>query len=183
MDSTSYIRYSGITPNRVTLRPRPGGRQLDPNEVIRGVKMACANAACAYVETSSEGAREKALEWMNQPAFNDNLAHREEIAEEALFVHFGDDLASECALLSMLLIPRQPLLIEYSRQAPGDGTRALIARCARVLGYEIVEQRNTKENVAPQPQHSAPRAASVWQASARFVARFAAGCLIWVVAI
>ncbi len=174
MDSTSYNRYSGVTPQMGTLRPRPGGRYLNPDEVIRGVKIACACAACAYVETSSEGAREKALEWMTQPAFNDNRAQREEIAEAALFVHFGDDLTSEGALLSMLLIPGQPLLIEYSPQTPGDGTHALVARCARVLGYEIVERPATEERVAPHLQHSAPRPAPVWEASANFLTKFVA---------
>ncbi len=156
----------------VMLRPRPGGRYLDPDDVIRGVKTACAYGACAYVETSSEGARERALQWMNQLAFdNDNLAQREGIAEAALFVHFGDDLASDRALLSMLLMPGQPLLVEYSPQAPSDGIPALIARCARVLSYEIVGQPDAKESMAPHAQHSAPPAASVWKACAKFVAK------------
>ena len=102
MDSTSYNRYSGVTPQMVTLRPRPGGRYLDPDEVIQRVKAACACSACAYVETSSEGAREKALEWMNQPAFNDNLARLEGLTEAALFVRFGVDLASEGGARDML---------------------------------------------------------------------------------
>jgi hypothetical protein len=66
------------------------------------------------------------------------------------------------ALLSMLLIPGQPLIIEYSPQAPGDGVRALIARCAKVFNYDIVEPPATQESVAPHPQHAAPRPASVW---------------------
>ena len=102
MDSTSYNRYSGVTPQMVTLRPCSGGRYLDPDEVIQRVKAACACSACAYVETSSEGAREKALEWMNQPAFNDNLARLEGLAEAALFVHFGNDLTSEGGARDML---------------------------------------------------------------------------------
>jgi len=176
MDSTSYDRYSGIALNMVMLRPRQGGRYLDPDEVIRRVKTACARSACAYVETSSEGAREQALAWMNQPAFNDYLAQPEGLEEAALFVHFGDDLASEDALLSMLLIPGRPLLVEYSPRARGDGVRALIARCAKVFNYDIVEQPATEEeeSVAPHPQHSAPRAAAVWETGARFVAKFVA---------
>ena len=142
-------------------------------------------AGFAYVETSSEGARKQALEWMNQRAFvaaagrsatdNDHLAQREESAEAALFVHFGDDLVNEGALLSMLLIPGWPLLIERSPQAPREGTRALIARCAKMLNYDIVEPPATQESVAPRPQHSAPRAAAVWEASAKFVAKFVGG--------
>ena len=50
----------------VMLRPRAGGRYLSPEEVIRRVKAACASSACAYVETCAQGAREQALEWMNQ---------------------------------------------------------------------------------------------------------------------
>ena len=155
----------------VTLKPRPGGRYLDPKEVIRRVRA----ARFAYVETSSEGARVQALEWMNQRAFNDYLAQREGLAEAALFVHFGDDLTSEGALLSMLLIPGQPLIIEYSPQAPGDAMRALIARCARVLNYDIVEPPATKERVAPHPHHSASRPTAVRKAGAKFVANLVAG--------
>ena len=175
MDSASYNRYSEITVKMVALRPGPDGRYWDPDEVVRRVKAACACAACAYVETSSEGARERALAWMNQPAFNDDLAQREGLAEAALFVHFGVDLASEDALLSMLLIPGQPLLIEYSPRALGDGMRALIARCAKALNYDIVEPPATQESVAPHPQRSAPRAAAVWEAGAKFVAVFVGG--------
>ena len=57
MDSTTFNRYSEITLKMVTLRPRPDGRYWDPDEVIRRVKAACTCAACAYVETSSEGAK------------------------------------------------------------------------------------------------------------------------------
>lgn len=64
-------------------------------------------------------------------------------------------------LLSMLMIPQQPLIIQYSPQIQKADLRALIARCARVLNYNIVEQVDTEENVAPDPPHSAPRAAAV----------------------
>ena len=76
----------------------------------------------------------------------------------------------------MLLMPAWPLIVEYSPRARGDGVPALIARCAKVLKYEIVEQPATEEeeSVAPHPQHSAPRAAAVWETGARFVAKFVA---------
>ena len=177
MDSTSYNRYSGITPKMVMLRPLLGGRYLNQDDVIRRVKAACACSAYAYVETSSEGARERALAWMDQPAFNDYLVRPEGLEEAALFVHFGDDLASADALLSMLLMPAWPLIVEYSPRARGDGVPALIARCAKVLKYEIVEQPATEEeeSVAPHPQRSAPRPATVWEASGKFVAWFVDG--------
>ena len=165
----------------MTLKPRPGGRYLDAEEVVRRVRA----AGFAYLETSSEGARQQALEWMKQRPFvaaagrsaadNDYRAQLERLEEAVLFVHFGDDLLSEGALVSMLLVPGQPLLIECSPQAPRDGMHALIARCAKVLGYEIVEQPDTRERVAPHPQHSAPRAAAVWEAGANFIAKFAGG--------
>jgi len=50
-----------------------------------------------------------------------------------------------------------PLLIEYSPQAPGDGMRALIARCAKMLDYDIVAQPAAPETAAPHPQRVAPR--------------------------
>jgi hypothetical protein len=167
------------------LRPRPGGQYLDPDRVIRRVEAACACSACAYVETSSRGAREQALDWMHQPAFmaaagrsaadNGYLAQREGIAEAALFVHFGVDLTSEGALLSMLLMPGHPLLIEYSPQTPRDGMRALVARCAKALNYDIVAPPATQESVAPHPQHSVLRPAAVREAGAKFVAWVVAG--------
>ena len=174
MGSVSHNRNSGITLRMVTLKPRPGGRNLDPEEMIRRMRA----ARFAYVETSSEGARALAaqtLEWMNRRAFNDNPAQQEGLAEAALFVHFGDDLTSEGTLLSMLLIPGQPLIIEYSPQTPQDGSRALIARCARVLNYDIVAQPATRERMAPHPQHSAPRPVAVRKSGANFIAKFVGG--------
>jgi hypothetical protein len=50
----------------------------------------------------------------------DYLAQPEGLAEAALFMHFGNDFVSEGALLSMLLIPGQPLIIEYSPQTPSS---------------------------------------------------------------
>jgi hypothetical protein len=72
--------------------------------------------------------------------------------------------------LRELLIPGQPLRIEHSPQAPKDGMRALIAHCAKLLDYDIVDPPATEESAAPHPQHAAPRPAAGWEAGAGFVA-------------
>lgn len=127
-----------------TLMPRAGGRYLTPIEVIRRVE-----AAFAYVETTEEGARRQVLEWIDQMTFvaadgraaaDDNyLAQLEQLQDAACFVYFGDDLGSDGMLLSMLMIPHQPLVIEHSSHVQEEDAHALIARCAAALDYEVFE--------------------------------------------
>jgi hypothetical protein len=152
-----------------TLMPREGGRYLTPIEVIRRV-----GAAFAYVETTEEDARAQVLQWMNQLAFvtageraaadDDYLAQLEQFQEAARFVHFGDDLGGDGMLLSMLMIPHQPLIIEHPSGAQPEETQALIARCAAALNYEIIEQRNVAAeaaaNARSDSKYTAPRAAA-----------------------
>ena len=86
---------------------------------------------------------------MNQLAFvaaegraaaDDNyLAQLEQLRNSARFVHFGDDLGGDGMLLSMLMIPQQPLIIEHPSDVQPEETQARIARRAAALGYQIVE--------------------------------------------
>lgn len=135
------------TTGMATLMPRVGSRYLTPIEVIRRV-----GAAFAYVETTEEDARKHVLEWMSQLAFvaaegraaaDDNyLAQLEQLQDAARFVHFGDDLGSDDMLLSMLMIPQQPLIIEAHAQ--DEETWVLIYRCAAALEYEVFEPESVE---------------------------------------
>jgi hypothetical protein len=129
-----------------TLAPREGDRYLHPAEVIDRVK-----AAFAYVETTDDGARAELLEWMSQLAFvaadsrdvayDNDLARLEQLLDAAVYVHFGDDIGNDAALLSMLLVPGEPLFIEESTQLCEKRVRALLEHCAAALGYDILEEK------------------------------------------
>ena len=148
-----------------TLMPRAGGRYLNPVEVIRRVE-----GAFGYVETTEEDARQHVLEWMNQLAFvaaegrtaadDKYLAQLERLQDAARFVHFGDDVGSDGILLSMLMIPHQPLVIEHPSHVQEEQAQALIARCAAALDYEIVEQGNVAAEVGSVSTYAAPRTAA-----------------------
>jgi hypothetical protein len=136
------------------LLPINGNPCLPPKEVIRRVER-----AFAYVEATSDGARERVQEWMSQLAFvaaggraahyDEDLARLEAAQDDALYACFGDEL-DERALLSMLMVPGQPLYLEPPDDAPREKTEALIARCAQALGYAVAreakdERRETEE--------------------------------------
>lgn len=124
-----------------TLIPR-NGQYLSPMEVITRMQ-----TAFAYVETSEEGAHAQVLAWMDQLAFvvdevrsaavDEYMAQLEHFQYAARFVHFGHNLGSDGVLLSLLMIPHQPLIID----AHGDDeeTWYLIYCCAGALGYEVFE--------------------------------------------
>ena len=90
------------------------------------------------------------------PFARNSIAQIEQLQDAACVVHFGDDVGTDGVLLSMLMIPHQPLVIEYSSHAQKEETQPLIARCAAVLDYEIVEQENAAGNVEPQTPYSTP---------------------------
>ena len=126
------------------LAPRTGERYLYPTEVIGRMK-----SAFAYVETSEEGAREKMLEWMSQLAFvaadgrtgecDADLDRLEQLQDAALYVHFGDEVGDDATLLSMFVVPTQPLFVDPLTEDCKGKAAPLIERCAAVLGYEVVE--------------------------------------------
>jgi hypothetical protein len=125
-----------------TLMPRNGGCYLNPAEVIERMQ-----AEFAYVETSEEGARNHVLAWLEQLAFVTQTGRTaaadlyvnqlERFQDEARFVHFGDDLGADGVLLSMLMIPQQPLIIDAHGE--DEETWFLIYRCAGVLDYEVFD--------------------------------------------
>ena len=90
------------------------------------------------------------------PFARNSITQLEQLQDSACFVHFGDDVGADGVLLSMLMIPHQPLVIEYSSHAHKEKAQALIARCAAVLDYEIVEQENAAGNVEAQTPYSTP---------------------------
>jgi hypothetical protein len=125
-----------------TLIPRNGARYLDPMDVMKRMQ-----DAFAYVETSEEGAHAQVLAWMNQLSFvedqgrtaavDEYLAQLEHFQYAARFVHFSDNVGSDGVLLSMLMVPQQPLIIEG--HADDEQTWYLIYRAAATLDYEVFE--------------------------------------------
>jgi len=125
-----------------TLMPRNGGSYLNPAEVVARMQ-----AEFAYVETSEEGARNHVLAWLEQLAFVSEggrsasvelyVDQLERYQDEARFVHFGDDLGAGGVLLSLLMVPHQPLIIDAHGE--DEETWFLIYRCAGVLDYEVFE--------------------------------------------
>jgi hypothetical protein len=141
-----------------TLMPRIGGRYLNPKDVITRMQ-----AEFAYVETVEEGARDHVHVWMDQLAFVAEKGRTAEVAEymvqleryqdAARFIHFTDDLGSDGVLLSMLMIPHQPLIIEAHDQR--EATLALIYRCAAALDYEVFVPASVKQGAAAGSEYPA----------------------------
>lgn len=123
-----------------TLIPRDG-QYLSPMEVITRMQ-----DAFAYVETSEEGARAQVLAWMDQLAFAEEgrsaaveeyMTQLERFQYAARFIHFGHNLGSDGVLLSMVMVPHQPLFIDT--HGDDEETWYLIFRCAGALDYEVFE--------------------------------------------
>ena len=83
----------------------------------------------------------------------------EQFQDAARFVHFGDDLGADGVLLSMLMIPHQPLIIEAHAQ--DEETWVLIYRCAAALDYEVFEPESVEAEAGAEA-----RAASAYAAAA-----------------
>lgn len=136
------------------LVPREGERYLNPMEVITRVQ-----ATFAYVEASEEGARDHVLACAERLAFpaedgraaaaGSYAAQLERFQDAARFVHFGDDLGRDGVLISLLMIPRQPLIIEAAPHERSEETLVLIYRCAAALDYEVVWDDAVKGDVRP----------------------------------
>jgi hypothetical protein len=128
-----------------TLMPRAGNPYLKTADVVSRIR-----AKFAYVETSKDGAGSQVLEWMSQLMFvapggraaaaDEYLAQLERLQDDALFIHFGNDLSRNGLLLNILFIPGQPLVVDCSAYADQAVAQTLVARCAAALGYDIVEQ-------------------------------------------
>jgi hypothetical protein len=140
-----------------TLIPR-NGQYLSPMEVITRMQ-----TAFPYVETSEEGVRAQVLAWMGQLAFvveegrsaviDEYMAQLERFQYAARFIHFCHDLGSDGVLLSMLMIPHQPLIIDAHGE--DEETWYLIFRCAGVLGYEVFEPETETVELGMDPRSRA----------------------------
>jgi hypothetical protein len=108
----------------------------------------------SYVETDGEEGRRYVLETIDRLKSDtssryvdhqtvQNLAR---VKNRAIFVCFGDDATSDLALLSTYVIPGMPLVFEYASAAHERAVRHLLARCASVLGYEIIKDRRAANN-------------------------------------
>jgi hypothetical protein len=65
----------------------------------------------------------------------DDLAPKQ---DHAIWVHVADDEFDEDAFFETVILPDEPLFIGYSSGEHQDAAASLVARCAAVLGYELV---------------------------------------------
>ena len=133
-----------------TLIPR-NGQYLSPMEVINRLQ-----PEFAYVETTEEGAGKHVLELIDQISFVEGEAPSPDVSEykdqlehfqyAARFVHFGNDLGADGVLLSLLMIPQQPLFIDAHGE--DEETWFLIYRAAAALEYDVFEPSPTEAQLA-----------------------------------
>jgi len=72
----------------------------------------------------------------------ERLKNLEQVQNQAVYVRFGDNPASETEYLSTVLIPGEPIKINYESAQHGDQSRPLLWRFASMLGYRIVGQES-----------------------------------------
>ena len=103
----------------------------------------------AYVETDGEEGRRHVLETIermkgqrsSRQVDRDQIQWLDRVKNRALFVCFGDDASSDSVLLSTYVIPGEPLAFDYASVADERTVQPLLARCAAVLGYQILKDR------------------------------------------
>jgi hypothetical protein len=153
------------------LVPHEGERYLNPMEVITRVQ-----DEFAYVEASEEGARDYVLACVDRlafPAEDGRAAEDERVAaagryavqlerfqNAARLVHFGDDLGADGVLITLLMIPRQPLIIDSTPHDWDEETMVLILRCAVALDYEVVWDDAVEGTVQPDATYAESYAAA-----------------------
>ena len=102
-----------------------------------------------YVETDGEAGRRHVLQTIQRlkaersrrQADREMAEQLDRVKNRALFVCFGDDAASDLALLSTYIIPGMPLMFEYASDTHERAAQPLLERCAEALGYEIRKDR------------------------------------------
>jgi hypothetical protein len=60
------------------------------------------------------------------------------VKDRAVHVCFGDDPGANTGCLCAVVIPGEPLVFEYESAAHAQAVQPLLSRCAKVLGYGIV---------------------------------------------
>lgn len=108
----------------------------------------------SYVETDGEEGRRYVLETIDRLRADTSSRYVDHqmvqslarVKNRAIFVCFGDDASSDLALLSTYVVPGMPLVFEYASAAHERAARPLLARCASVLGYEIIKDRRAVNN-------------------------------------
>ena len=105
----------------------------------------------AYVETDGEEGRRHVLESIERlkgersfrQVDRDKIQWLDRVKNRALFVCFGDNASSESLLLTTYVIPGEPLAFDYASVTHERAVQPLLARCAAVLGYQILKDRRT----------------------------------------
>jgi hypothetical protein len=123
---------------------REGERYLAPRLAVSRLE-----SEFAYVEADEEDGRRHVAGIIRQlqkmaavglmPIDNDYVERLKKAQRDSLYVIFGDDPGSELACLSAVVIPEEPLYFDYPSHAHVEAARPLLVRCAKVLGYDIIE--------------------------------------------
>jgi hypothetical protein len=126
------------------LVPPDGYPYLSPRVVVSRLE-----SEFAYVEADEEDGRRHVRGIIRQlqkirdagltPVDEEYLDRLKKAQRGAVYVYFGDDPGSEIACLSTAVIPGEALFFDYASRAHEQAARPLLVRCARALGYEIVE--------------------------------------------
>jgi hypothetical protein len=122
---------------------RDGHRYLSPRVVVARLQ-----SEFARVASSEEDGRRyvrgiirqlQAIKQVGDIAVDSEYLDRLEKAQDgAIYVYF-EDWSSETAHLSTAVIPGEPLIFHCSSSAEEQATQNLLVRCAKVLGYDIVD--------------------------------------------
>jgi hypothetical protein len=67
------------------------------------------------------------------------IALHEERLDSAVNITFSDDAQFEKGVLNTTLVPDEPIFFGYTSRSHEEACWPLVQRCAKVLGYEIVE--------------------------------------------
>jgi hypothetical protein len=122
----------------------------DPDSYLRvSVILSRIKSEFDYVETDG-AAGQRHVEAMihavrDHAATSENEDYRERIRylttalPEAVHVRCGDNPTSESEFLSAVLVPGEPIPLVYESLAHEMGSRPLLQRLAKALGYNIVE--------------------------------------------
>lgn len=144
LHSARELEESPLAEMAHRLVPPDGCPYLSPRLVVSRLE-----SEFAYVEVDEEDGRRhvrgiiRQLQKMRDlgliPVDDEYLARLKKAQRGAIYVYFGDDPGSEIACLNTAVIPGEPLFFDYASRAHEQAAHPLLARCAEVLGYNIVE--------------------------------------------
>lgn len=126
------------------LSPPNGQRFLSPLVVVKRIE-----CEFAFVEADEEEGCRHVQEMMKRLVARNNgrrngvpderLEHLANVMHRAVHVCFGDDPGTETEWLCTVVIPAEPLVFEYESLVHARSVQGLLRRCAKILGYGILQ--------------------------------------------